>query len=345
MQDPVFVLDIGSHTIKVGLSTSEKPDFIIPSVFPLNNHSFPINEKIPEDSELDDLAFEGEIVNNDRMTFLLVSIYDKYFPESQPISPNIGFVFTNTPEASISHLEFLSEQAFGVCGAARILVKSQSAFSLLPYQYDTCICLDIGHDVAQATAYCGGSVSSVVRSSLAGSALDLFTARVIMGIEDFVSYKEYKEVQQTKQEKAKVAPSKDFDHSDKALLCGEVLFDPKIMLQSAVENDTDVEELSKQPSVVELINSTVQKCDSKYHNDLWSHIIVTGGTSLLNGFKERLVNEIILLNKDAKLIFSDNPIISAWKGAAFVANNDNNKDDWLYADDFDKDPSLVFSKF
>ena len=345
MEKSVIVLDIGSHSIKVGLASSEKPDFIIPSVFPLNSHSFPITENIPEEAELDDLAFEGEIVNNDRMTFLLVSIFDKYFPDSQPVPQQLGFVFTNTPEASVSHLEFLAEQAFGVFGASKILVKSQSLFSLLPYKFNTCSSIDIGHDVTQVCAFCDGVVKNVIRSSLAGSALDLFTARVIMGLEDFVTYKEYKEVQKTKQEKAKVPETKDFDRSDKTLLCGEVLFEPELMLQSALgEDDKDVENLSKQPSISNLIKDSIDKCDSKYSNDLWTHIIVTGGTSLLNGLKERLTNELKLINKDANLIFPETPIISAWKGAAYAANNEQ-QDHWLYVDDFDKDPSIVFSKF
>ena len=78
MEIPTIVLDIGSHTIKAGLASNGKPDFLIPSVFPLDQHNFPISQEIPGNAELDDLATQGEVINNDRMVFLLVH-YSKTF--------------------------------------------------------------------------------------------------------------------------------------------------------------------------------------------------------------------------------------------------------------------------
>ena len=111
-----------------------------------------------------------------------------------------------------------------------------------------------------------------------------------------------------------------------------------------IKKDTDVNELSEQPSVIDMIKSSIESCDQKFHNQLWSHIIVTGGTSLLTGFKERLTNELSQINKESQIIFANDPIISSWKGAVYAAKNEP-EESWLSFAEFDKDPTIVFSKF
>lgn len=350
MDVPTIIIDIGSNSLKAGLASSDAPDLIVPSVFPFGNHSFPLNSEIPQEVELDDLAVEGEIANNDRMTFLLVSIFDKYFPVDQNPPEKLRFIFTKTPDASISHLEFLAEQAFGVFGATEIIAKPQSVFSMLPFGFKTCLCIDIGHDVTQCSVMCDGAVlkNAEARSQLAGSALDLFTGRCILKLEDFVTYGEFSNVEQQKAERVKVSPTKEFDHNDMELLCGEILFDPSVIKAAALPyedgEDTDIYDLSACPGIVEFIKQAIDKCDPKYHDELWSHVIVTGGSSMLSGLKERIQNELAQVNANAKCFFPENPLTSAWCGAAYCAKHED-PSNWLSFDVFDKDQSIVETKF
>ena len=48
----ILIIDVCSDTLKVGTADNEKHELIIKSMFPLNNHSFPIDGNFKDDDKL-----------------------------------------------------------------------------------------------------------------------------------------------------------------------------------------------------------------------------------------------------------------------------------------------------
>lgn len=74
--------------------------------------------------------------------------------------------------------------------------------------------------------------------------------------------------------------------------------------------------------LAECIVRAVTACDSYLHPLLYSSVVLTGGNTLLPGFKERLELELRPLvpdEFDLHVDLVDSPIVAAWKGASLMA--------------------------
>merc|ERR1712228_506821 len=85
----------------------------------------------------------------------------------------------------------------------------------------------------------------------------------------------------------------------------EVLFQPDLMSKS-------VEGIHKATF------QSISKCDKKIQADLFSNIVLAGGSSVIPGMAERMTKELAQLAPDAKIniVVPDDVRYAAWKGGA-----------------------------
>jgi actin-related protein len=115
------------------------------------------------------------------------------------------------------------------------------------------------------------------------------------------------------------------------LSCGEVLFQPKELL-----NDRD----SSIVSVPELIAQVCNACDVDTREQLLSNIFLSGGVTTMRGFDRRFEAELKeLLPYAAPYInvFGSQRRYATWQGGSVLAALDEFKDSWEYRDDEDED--------
>ena len=363
MSIPTLVIDFGSDTIKVGMSTSEEPDLIIPNCFPKDNVKFKVTDPIPPDAELDYAIVNGEVANKERINFIFAHIYQHYFPEEKDEPDELRVIFNETPFACKDNIKFLAETVFDLVGATEISIKPQAVYSLALFSINTSICLDIGHDIMQCVPQSQGYVipHAIQRSFLAGHALDYFTSRAILEEDDVKTYADLKKVREVKEsisvpmnlsEAINQVPEED-DDALLRLTCGEILFKPKL-IEEAAENpdepqsDPLISKFMESPTPAEMIKKSIELCDLPYRGELWNNIIITGGATKMKGFRERLEKELAAI-KPANVQFhcrypEDDPTLVTWKGAALSAKFDS-KENWLSDDDFKENPNCIFEKF
>ena len=360
---PTLVFDFGSDTIKAGLATSEKPDFIIPSCFPKGNETFNnLNNNAPIEGELDYAIVNGEVCNKKRVQIIFGLVLQHYFPEEDP--EELRVIFNETPFASKDNIKFLAETAFNDLGATEVSIKPQAVFSLAFSSLKTCVCLDVGHDIAQCIAQSNLFVISpaIQRSILAGHALDYFASRVLLEKDDIKTYDDLKEVRQLKESlsvplnlQEEVAKVTD-DDDDKLyqLTLGEILFKPALMEEAADDPDKPQEDprvahYMEAPTPAELIKNCIEATDLSLRGELWNNIIVCGGTAKMTGFRERLDKELNAIKPpncgtiQCKYIDDDLTLLT-WKGAAASAQFDS-KENWLSIDDYEENNEVLFEKF
>ncbi|EAY19095.1 Actin family protein [Trichomonas vaginalis G3] len=361
MGKATLVFDFGSDTIKAGLSTSEKPDFIIPSDFPEDNINFPINMPLPADKKLKKAIANGEIACKERIAFIIGSVFDKLLGENEP--DELRVVLTETPFSSLEHIKYLSDFCFDLLEAQAISIKPQAYFTAISYAINTCICLDIGHDVMQCIPLVDDYVipQAIKRSYLAGHSLDLFTARLTLDMDQISTGEDLKKVREMKETNAevplpnlrsKMASIEDNEDLMFNLTCGETLFRPALNEQSASDPDNptadpEISQFIESLSAAEIIAKSIEASDLPARGELWKNIILTGGTSKLKGLKERLLNELTELNPlnaKPRMYFPEDPITSCWKGEALSAKFDA-EENWLFAEQYKADPKAVFEKF
>ncbi|KAI8830201.1 actin-like protein [Chytriomyces cf. hyalinus JEL632] len=115
----------------------------------------------------------------------------------------------------------------------------------------------------------------------------------------------------------------------------EILFSPDLMG-------------SESPGVHQIVVDAINKADMDLRKSLFSNIVLSGGTTIMKGFPDRLLNEVKKLAlKDVKIKISAPPErkYSTWIGGSILASLSTFKKMWLSADQYQEDPESVIRKF
>ncbi|KAJ3352811.1 Actin-2 [Entophlyctis luteolus] len=105
---------------------------------------------------------------------------------------------------------------------------------------------------------------------------------------------------------------------------------------------------SESAGVHQIVVDSINKADMDIRKTLFTNIVLSGGTTLLKGFPDRLLNEVKKLAlKDIKIKISAPPErkYSTWIGGSILASLSTFKKMWLSADQFQEDPESIFRKF
>jgi actin-related protein len=97
------------------------------------------------------------------------------------------------------------------------------------------------------------------------------------------------------------------------------------------------------------IKSSVDKCDIDIRRDMYSSIILSGGSTMYTCFEERLTKELVNLNNSGvkvKVIARPERKYCVWMGGSILGSLDTFKSMWLSQEDWDEmGTRAVHSKF
>ena len=358
---PNLIFDIGNYSIKAGMSTEKNPKFIIPSAFPAGETDFPIDQAIPKDKKVEFCIKNGEILNKDRLIFIIASIFADYFPDEEDEPTKLRVIFGNTPYSSKKTINSLVEIAFDILPATEILIKPPALFTLSLFTQITSICVDVGHDITHVVPLEEGYVvpKAISRTFAAGSAIDMFVASYHSKITECQTWDQYSNSSNFKENHAKVSKTniedvlgeEDNDYEICSYMAGELLFNPSLF-EAACSDDQEVpsdriSSLMETDSIQSLIKKSIENCDLKNRGALWNNIILTGGTSKIQGFKERLQSELEKIAPSMitpKVILSDDPQLSCWLGEKMCVQFAETEK-WFTKEQYDEDPKKASDYF
>lgn len=123
---------------------------------------------------------------------------------------------------------------------------------------------------------------------------------------------------------------------EERIICPEALFKPILINRKAKGID-------------QLCNDSIQKCDMNVKKILYNNIILSGGTSMLKGLKERLTNEIQSLVPEAmknevKIDDSQNRQFLTWKGAQVLVSVSTFESKWITRNEYQEKGPKIFNE-
>ena len=122
---------------------------------------------------------------------------------------------------------------------------------------------------------------------------------------------------------------------DERMRCPEALFMP-----SLVDIDT--------PGIHETIYNSIIRCDTDISNDLYSNIVLSGGSTMYPGFVDRMHKEITALapsTMNVKISAPSDRNNSVWVGGSILASLSSFHTMWISKQEYDESgPSIVYQK-
>lgn len=116
----------------------------------------------------------------------------------------------------------------------------------------------------------------------------------------------------------------------KLLNCGEVLFNPKDILDDQDESIV---------SVPEMIKNVVSNCDLDTRTELLQNIFLSGGVTTMPGFRERLLKElkkVIPHNRGIVVYGGEESRFAVWTGGSVLCSLPSFADNWISQEDYEE---------
>lgn len=127
---------------------------------------------------------------------------------------------------------------------------------------------------------------------------------------------------------------------DERFRCPEVLFQPSLA-------DTGS---SLSPGIHQLVSESIMKCNEDIRNKMYANIVMSGGSTMFNGIRERMRKEITAIaeaspTRKVKVIVPPEPKYSAWIGGSILASLSDFQSMWISKQEYDEEgPSVVNRK-
>ncbi|KAL7128276.1 hypothetical protein ABFS83_14G305600 [Erythranthe nasuta] len=345
-----LVIDNGSHTIKAGFAGEDDPRSIFRSIIghPIvtgGQKDFYVGDEALMKREILTLKYpigRGVVNNWDDMEKIWHHAFYNELrvdPEEHPV------LLTEIPFNRMSKREKMTEIMFETFNVPAMYVAIQAVLSLYASGRTTGIVLDSGDGVTNVVpVYEGQTITKAISPlNLAGHDITDYL-RKILGDERGYVFKQREIVRGVKEKLAYVAL--DFDEELKAadnninnkknssssaleksyelpdgqvitvgserFCCGEVLFQPWLVGTEA-------------SGIHEMIYNSITECDVDIRKELYGNIVLSGGSTLLTGFADRLSKEITGLaprGTRIKVVAPPERSSSVWIGGSILASLD-----------------------
>lgn len=117
--------------------------------------------------------------------------------------------------------------------------------------------------------------------------------------------------------------------------CPELLFKPSLMGKESL-------------GIHEQLNQTITKCDIDIKKDLYSNIVLSGGTTMFPGIVERLtkcMENFVPTNVKVKVIAPAERKYSVWIGGSVLSSLSSFQQSWITKQEYDEQgPTIVHQK-
>lgn len=371
MDQTAIVIDNGSCVCKAGFANEDFPRAIFPTMIGRPKHDQIMFSVIRKDNYIGDEAQlkrgiltlnypikQGIVKDWDSME----KIWNYTFFEELSIEPaEHPILLTETPMNPHSNKETMVEIMFEKFNVPAVYISMQSVLALYAVGRITGIVLDLGDSVSHTVPAFDGYalLHAIKRLNIAGRALtDYLLAILTEKGYLFTSTSEREIVREIKEKLSYVAlnfneemeKTKNCDESDECyelpdgniirigsqrFRCPEIMFQPTLV---GIEN----------AGIHDITYLSVMNCDLDIRKELFNNILLTGGTSLIPGLEDRLLQELTAISPDKlefNIISVPNRKYLVWIGGSIMASLSSFKLMWLTRNDYNEfGASIVHSK-
>ncbi|XP_077106189.1 actin-related protein T2 [Ranitomeya variabilis] len=367
MDFPAVIFDNGSGLCKAGISGEAIPRSVITSVVGRPRVRSPltgIDQKIcyiGEDAQarrgilaLTYPVERGIITSWDDMEKIWSYVYNHELGLSASDQP---VFLTETPLSPIANRKKMAEIMFEGFNVPGIHVASQAALPLYSSGATTGMFVNSGHGVTHMVPIYEGCIitNTVVRLNLAGWDITDFLVKLLLEVgHSFVSSAEQEIARDIKEHLCYIQlngnppcgttggskiyhlPDGNTISLDSQLYrAPEILFQPSIIGIEAT-------------GLHEMIYTTIMKCPIDVRRDLFSNIVLSGGTTMIPGFNHRIFEEILPMVPNGvkvNVVLQENGQFAVWMGASVLSSLQTFRELWVTKCEYmDIGPSALLRK-
>merc|ERR1712070_1200940 len=366
-----LVIDNGSGSIKAGIAGEDAPKVMFNTVVGYAKHKSTVVGMGEKECYVGDQAIQkrgtlllkhpiekGMVVNWDDME----RVWHHTFFEELRVNPSddIGCVLlTEAPLNPKENREKMTHVMFESFNVPATYIAMQSVLALYASGRTTGVVLDSGEGISHTVPIYEGYAMphSIQRMDLAGNDLTNYLLKILQ--ENDINLSTPSEIdcaQAMKEQICRVAIDfeaemkmfddnhfKDFQLPDghtigignQLIRTPELLFNPKL----DGHNNT--------LGIHELIRECVMRCDVEVRKELYQSILLAGGTTLFQGFQNRLATEVQRFAPEqvrAKVMAPNERMFSAWIGGSILGSLTTFRQMWIGAAEYHEHGAQVLHR-
>jgi actin-related protein len=366
--DTVLVMDNGSSSCRIGFAGDEKPSEEFKCVLGKPKESKILEIGLKEEYLGDEAESKRGILKFEYpMEHSFVKNWDTMqkiwfhgFFEQLCCNPcDHPVLLTDIPLNPKSNREKMTEIMFEFFDVPAMNISNQSVLSFYSSGRTTGVVLDCGHGVTNVVPIFEGSpLNKAIHSmNIAGNELTHFLLKLqkeslfntnsgldmVRDMKEkmcFVSQNYEKELMDSETSNFndkfyELPDGNKIKLGDERFRCPEVLFQPQIISM-------------EEKGVQEMILSSIQKCDIDLKKEMFSNVVLSGASTLFEGFKERLNKELTKISPlsiEINIIAPKERKHSAWIGGSKICSLSSFNNLWVLKNEYEENgPKIVHNK-
>ncbi|NXL42408.1 ACT1 protein, partial [Podilymbus podiceps] len=362
------VFDVGSGQCKAGLSGEQAPRSVISTVvgypkfklvmFGVSHKDCYIGEEAQAKRGVLSFTYpmeNGVVTSWDDMEKIWRYLYEhelKTKPSERPA------LLTEAPLNPLSHREKMAEMMFESFQVPALSLTLQALAALSARARTTGLVLDSGDGVTVTVPVYKGRylLPGITRLDFAGRGITRYLARLLLETgHSFVSTAEKEIVRDIKEKLCYVAldPSQNRQEKPEKLMCKYILPDGRAvkagdqLFRAPEALFVPAEAEIPGPGVGEMVLQSIAKCCEHIQSTILRNVLLSGGSTLFRGFKERLLKELqtgVPSTARVKIVSPQDRMYSVWIGASILASLRTFRNMWVTREDYNEVGTTVLQR-